>query len=43
MILAPHGFSHGYDELALCARDVAADGKVLFVADVDDLLRVTPN
>jgi len=38
-ILAPHGFPHGYDELALCARDVAAYGKVLFVADVDDLLR----
>ncbi len=39
VILAPHGFPHGYDELALCARDVAAYGKVLFVADVDDLLR----
>ncbi len=39
VILAPHGFPHGYDELALCARDVAAYGKVLSVADVDDLLR----
>jgi hypothetical protein len=39
VILAPHGFPHGYDELALCARDVTAYGKVLFVADVDDLLR----
>jgi hypothetical protein len=38
VILAPHGFPHGYDELALCGRDVAAYGKVLFVADVDDLL-----
>ncbi len=39
VILAPHGFPYGYDELALCARDVAAYGKVLFVADVADLLR----
>jgi len=39
VILAPHGFPHGYDELALCARDVAAYGKVLSVADVEDLLR----
>ena len=39
VILAPHGFPHGFDELALCARDVAAYGKVLFVGDVDDLLR----
>lgn len=38
VILAPHGFPHGYDELALCARDVTAYGKVLLVADVDDLL-----
>jgi len=39
VILAPHGFPHGYDELALCARDVTAYGKVLLVAEVDDLLR----
>ena len=39
VILAPHGFPHGYDEIALCARDVAAYGKVVLVADVDDLLR----
>ena len=39
VILAPHGFPHGYEEIALCARDVAAYGKVLFVAHVDDLVR----